>query len=58
MHLDLKPENVVLCDREANDIKIIDFGLAQRLDGASDLKTLCGTPEFVSPEVCALFLLG
>ena len=51
MHLDLKPENIVLCNRETNIIKIIDFGLAQKLENGKELKTMCGTPEFVAPEV-------
>ena len=32
-------------------MKIIDFGLSQRLVKGKELKTLCGTAEFVAPEV-------
>ena len=51
VHLDLKPENIVLCNKESNNIKIIDFGLAQRFNKDKEVKTLCGTAEFVAPEV-------
>ncbi|XP_042361002.1 myosin light chain kinase, smooth muscle isoform X2 [Plectropomus leopardus] len=51
VHLDLKPENIVCVDTNGTSIKIIDFGLASRLDGKTPLKVMHGTPEFVAPEV-------
>ncbi|XP_018558000.1 myosin light chain kinase, smooth muscle isoform X1 [Lates calcarifer] len=51
IHLDLKPENIVCVDTTGTSIKIIDFGLAGRLDGNTPLKVMHGTPEFVAPEV-------
>ena len=52
VHLDLKPENIMLCSRDStNDIKIVDFGLARDLNREAEVRTLCGTPEFVAPEV-------
>lgn len=51
VHLDLKPENIVCVDTTGTSIKIIDFGLARKLDGTTDLKVMHGTPEFVAPEV-------
>ncbi|XP_070779507.1 myosin light chain kinase, smooth muscle isoform X2 [Enoplosus armatus] len=51
VHLDLKPENIVCVDTTGTSIKIIDFGLAMRLDGNTPLKVMQGTPEFVAPEV-------
>ncbi|XP_037544549.1 myosin light chain kinase, smooth muscle [Nematolebias whitei] len=51
VHLDLKPENIVCVDTTGTSIKIIDFGLASRLDRSAPLKVLHGTPEFVAPEV-------
>lgn len=33
-----------------NQIKLIDFGLAQFYDGSSDLLFMAGTPEFAAPE--------
>ncbi|KAJ0001171.1 hypothetical protein NQD34_006191 [Periophthalmus magnuspinnatus] len=51
LHLDLKPENIVCVDTSGTEIKIIDFGLACRLDDNAPLKVMQGTPEFVAPEV-------
>ncbi|KAF6736288.1 Myosin light chain kinase, smooth muscle [Oryzias melastigma] len=51
VHLDLKPENIVCVDTDGHSIKIIDFGLASKIDDKTPLKVLHGTPEFVAPEV-------
>jgi protein kinase A len=45
---DLKPENILL-DKEGH-IKLVDFGFAKRLFNV-ETYTLCGTPEYLSPEV-------
>lgn len=52
-HFDLKPENIMLLDRNSGDMKIqlIDFGLAQRITPGQDYRNLHGTPEFVAPEI-------
>jgi len=52
VHRDLKPENILLLDSSDDaDIKVADFGLA-RLVGPKDMmKTACGTPGYVAPEV-------
>jgi serine/threonine protein kinase len=34
-----------------HNIKIIDFGLAQKLEKNKPLRVLFGTPEFIPPEV-------
>ncbi|XP_067405728.1 myosin light chain kinase, smooth muscle isoform X3 [Emydura macquarii macquarii] len=51
VHLDLKPENIMCVNKTGARIKLIDFGLARRLESAGSLKVLFGTPEFVAPEV-------
>ncbi|XP_061735579.1 myosin light chain kinase, smooth muscle [Nerophis ophidion] len=51
VHLDLKPENIMCVNKMGSKIKLIDFGLARRLENAGTLKVLFGTPEFVAPEV-------
>lgn len=51
VHLDLKPENIVCVNHSCTLIKIIDFGLASKLDPTTPLQVMHGTPEFVAPEV-------
>ncbi|KAF1435198.1 Death-associated protein kinase 2, partial [Spheniscus demersus] len=52
-HFDLKPENIMLQEKDVPkpQIKIIDFGLAQRLEDGITFKSLCGTPQYIAPEV-------
>ncbi|XP_034563732.1 myosin light chain kinase, smooth muscle-like [Notolabrus celidotus] len=51
VHLDIKPENIVCVDTTGTQIKIIDFGLASKLEEDKPLMVMHGTPEFVAPEV-------
>eukprot|EP00756_Hemistasia_phaeocysticola_P035783 Hpha_TRINITY_DN16604_c3_g2::TRINITY_DN16604_c3_g2_i1::g.183579::m.183579 len=55
-HRDLKPENLLLDD--SDHIKITDFGLSNYQKGPEGaegggalLQTVCGTPNYVAPEV-------
>ncbi|XP_046759938.1 death-associated protein kinase 2 isoform X3 [Gallus gallus] len=52
-HFDLKPENIMLQEKDVPkpQIKIIDFGLAQKLEDGVIFKSLCGTPQYIAPEV-------
>ncbi|XP_053134971.1 death-associated protein kinase 2-like [Hemicordylus capensis] len=52
-HFDLKPENIMLFQKDVPNprIKIIDFGLAQKLEEGVTFKSLCGTPQYIAPEV-------
>ena len=55
VHRDIKPENLVLKERQTSGerltIKVIDFGFARRFEDGVRLKTVCGTPLYVAPEV-------
>jgi len=51
VHLDLKPENIMCHTRTSHQIKLIDFGLAQKINPDSPIRVLFGTPEFIPPEV-------
>ncbi|XP_066593800.1 ovarian-specific serine/threonine-protein kinase Lok isoform X2 [Prorops nasuta] len=51
-HRDLKPENILLADNaEVTLIKISDFGLSKLVDAETMMKTFCGTPLYVAPEI-------
>ncbi|KPU76642.1 uncharacterized protein Dana_GF13334, isoform F [Drosophila ananassae] len=58
VHLDLKPENIMCHTRTSHQIKIIDFGLAQRLDAKAPVRVLFGTPEFIPPEIISYEPIG
>jgi serine/threonine-protein kinase len=55
IHRDVKPANVVLCERggAADVVKVVDFGLVKDLGddtGVTQANTLAGTPLYMSPE--------
>lgn len=53
VHRDIKPENILLEQRNPDStVKLTDFGLANRLDGANlEFWTSCGTLYYAAPEV-------
>lgn len=52
VHRDLKPENLLFAsDAPDAPIKIADFGLSTFVGSEVMLKTACGTPGYVAPEV-------
>ncbi|KAM4739603.1 obscurin isoform 2-T2 [Anableps anableps] len=51
MHLDIKPENVLMVYPPRDEIKICDFGFCQEIDTSRHQYSMFGTPEFVAPEI-------
>jgi len=61
VHRDLKPSNIYLTERGGlhDFVKVLDFGLAKRLEGGEDdvqltqVGSVFGTPLFMAPETAA-----
>ena len=59
VHRDLKPENLLLKYKDSDsEIKIADFGFAKKAVSDHSLKTVCGTPGYVAPEILRLEKYG
>jgi len=51
VHQDMKPENLLLLDKESHAIKLCDFGLAEIADDEVELVGLAGSTPYMAPEV-------
>lgn len=50
-HRDLKPENILMKSPDSDQVKISDFGLSRIIGEGSFAKTMCGTPQYLAPEI-------
>eukprot|EP00455_Lapot_gusevi_P013836 TRINITY_DN1682_c0_g1_i1.p1 TRINITY_DN1682_c0_g1~~TRINITY_DN1682_c0_g1_i1.p1 ORF type:complete len:491 (-),score=204.28 TRINITY_DN1682_c0_g1_i1:224-1696(-) len=51
-HCDIKPDNFLFGNRDPHaPLKMIDFGHSHKVGPREYLRTLCGTPYYVAPEV-------
>jgi len=52
VHRDIKPENILLQTKlDDTKIKLADFGCAKEISHDTVLVTMCGTPQYVAPEI-------
>ncbi|RKP39748.1 kinase-like domain-containing protein, partial [Dimargaris cristalligena] len=51
-HRDLKPENIMMAE-DNSLVKLTDFGLAKHLNENTFVATMCGTPNYLAPEIIA-----
>lgn len=50
-HRDLKPDNILLCDKQSTMVKITDFGISRTSTESVYCETVIGTPLYQAPEV-------
>lgn len=48
VHCDLKPGNIMIL--ENNQAKVMDFGVAKKIDNQTGARTVAGTPAYMAPE--------
>ncbi|KAK5713945.1 hypothetical protein LTR15_010851 [Elasticomyces elasticus] len=51
VHRDLKPENILVERDPLFKVVIADFGLSKAATSDEMLRTFCGTPKYIAPEV-------
>eukprot|EP00891_Asterochloris_glomerata_P001841 jgi/Astpho2/1841/fgenesh1_pm.00038_%23_10_t len=55
VHRDLKLENMLMTDHtDKSPIKIADFGLSKFFQQGTVLSTMCGSPQYVAPEILGI----
>lgn len=48
IHCDLKPSNIMIL--EDSSAKVMDFGVAKKVDNQTGARTVAGTPAYMAPE--------
>ncbi|XP_075070237.1 obscurin-like [Mixophyes fleayi] len=51
LHLDIKPSNILISKSDKEEIKLCDFGFAQKIITSEYQYSQYGSPEFVPPEI-------
>uniref|UniRef100_A0A673FZR4 non-specific serine/threonine protein kinase n=1 Tax=Sinocyclocheilus rhinocerous TaxID=307959 RepID=A0A673FZR4_9TELE len=51
LHLDIKPDNILMTDPSSDQIRVCDFGNAVKFTPDEAQYCRYGTPEFVAPEI-------
>ncbi|XP_053733617.1 striated muscle-specific serine/threonine-protein kinase [Synchiropus splendidus] len=51
IHLDIKPDNILMADPHSDQIRVCDFGNAVEMTPDEAQYCKYGTPEFVAPEI-------
>ncbi|XP_065366438.1 death-associated protein kinase related [Calliphora vicina] len=52
VHLDLKPQNILLTGEHIEDgLKLCDFGISRVVAEGTNVREIVGTPDYVAPEV-------
>ncbi|RHZ68359.1 hypothetical protein CDV55_107645 [Aspergillus turcosus] len=55
-HRDIKPQNILVVEKDPLRVKIADFGISKRISThQTDLKTRVGTDGYSAPEILSLF---
>lgn len=49
VYRDLKPENILIS--QTGSLKLVDFGFVKKLELGKKTRSLCGTPEYMAPEI-------
>jgi serine/threonine protein kinase len=52
IHLDIKPENILITKRNPIKLKLIDLAFCKKINECNNLTKIRGTPGYISPEVC------